>query len=116
MEEIKTKNQTKNGTEAPKKSGFSWAKFLGLTFATVVVLISLLNLGYQVNQSLQQVKTNWAEIQFANNPTTNGIVKMARQKYESKIASVAGEIIVTDEKKPADKLVETIIDQVSPKK
>ncbi len=114
MEE--TKNQTAHPTEAPKKGGFNVVKFLGLTFAGVVVLSSLIYCGLQVKQGLHQIKANWAEIQFANNPTTNGMVKMAREKYESKMASVAGEIIVTDEKKPADKLVEAVIEQVSPKK
>lgn len=114
--EIKDIKQTTNGTEAPKKVGRNWAKLLGVTFAVVVVLISLFYGFYQVNQAVGQVRANWAEIQFANNPKTHKIVENARLLYQKKEASIAGEILVTEEQKPADKLVETLIDQINPKK
>ncbi len=111
MDKNKIGNQ--NGAS---KGGLKLARFLSLSLV-LVALLGILTYGVlQVKNTVDLYRSHWPEVQFAVKNDTNGIVKKARLMYEAKIASVAGEIIVNDEKKPADKLVETVINQIEGKK
>ncbi len=109
-----TKGDSKRG--APKTHSTTLVKVLGLTLIFAVFASILIYGGLQVKKTWDLYKNNWSNVQFAINPATSEIVTKVRVKYDAKVAAVAGEIIVTDEKKPADRLVEAVIDQVSPKK